>query len=203
MYSPKVQSLIRRLRTPQQVQHWIHSLQYNKQETMRTLPDVVKSNKAHCLEAVLAACAILEHHGHPPLILDLESADLLDHTLFLFKKNGKFGSVAMSHDVGLYGRRPVFSTIQALVRSYAIPYIDAKAAITGYGVLNLRDLSNASWRFSKRNVWYVEEALRQIPHHRFSLPPATLKYWRRRYLAWKRDHPKRPPTFYPNQHQWM
>lgn len=203
VYPKTVQSLIRQLNTPTLVQHWIHSLDYNPVDTMRTLKDVVQDNRAHCLEAALAAAAILEHHGYPPLILDLESADLIDHTLFLYQHKGIYGTVAMSRDVGLYGRKPIFKTIRALVQSYTIPYIDERAAIKGYGVLDLRTLKNQAWRDSERNVWYVEDALRRIPHTPFKLSADTVQHWRERYRAFKKKYPARQPDYYPGQRTWV
>ena len=68
---------------------------------------------------MLAAATILEHHGYPPLLMDLESKDQLDHVLFLFRRRGRFGAVARSRDPGLHGRKPVFRSVRALVTSYA------------------------------------------------------------------------------------
>jgi len=199
----KVQALIHRLNAPLKVQHWIHSLSYNKEKTMRSLHGVIKTNRAHCLEAAMSAAVILEHHGYTPLILDLESKDYLDHTLFLFRKNGKYGAVGMSRDVGLYGRKPVYSTIEALAKSYAAPYIDEKACLKAFGVLDLRTLKNSSWRTSESNVWHVEEALRNIPHKKLQLSPAFVQRWRKKYIAFKKLHPGQQPDYFPHQENWM
>lgn len=202
LYSKTAQKLIRRLRTPYQVQRWIHSLKYNKQDTVRTLRGVANYKRAHCLEAALAAATILEHRGFPPLILDLESADRLDHTLFVYRQNGKFGTIGLSRDVGLAGRQPVYQNLRTLAQSYAAPYIDHQAAITGYSVLDLRTLKRHDWRTSRRNVWYVERALLKIPHRRLKLSAPFVRTWRQRYTAFKRTHPNRQPNFYPRQHRW-
>ncbi len=170
---------------------------------MHTIDWVVQYKKAHCLEAAMAAAVILEHHGYPPLIMDLESADHLDHTLFIFKHKGKYGAVGMSRDVGLYGRKPVFKTLRALAKSYAIPYIDHKAEIKGFGVINLRKLKRQDWRTSKKNVWYVEEALNDNAHAKLSLLRHHTISWRNRYNKFKRDNPKSQPDYYPDQKYWM
>jgi hypothetical protein len=195
--------LIHKLKAPQQIQSWLYSLEYNKSETMRTLRGVVKTKKAHCLEAVLAVATILEHHGYPPIVLDLESADLLGHNLFLYKKNGKFGTVGWSRDIGLNGRKPVYKTIRQLVQSYAAPYIDAKACITSYAVFDLRDLKRDDWRSSTKNVWYVEKTLRELPHQKLPLSKKFISDWRKKYLAFKKKHPKRQPTIYGQQPTWI
>src|SRR6266581_4176933 len=72
--------LIERLRTPAQVQRYLSSLPYNWERdggTMRSFREVVRRNEAHCLEAAVAAAVILEQHDYPPLLLDIESWDLL------------------------------------------------------------------------------------------------------------------------------
>lgn len=196
------ETLIRHIKTPEQVQQWIHSLSYNKEKTMHSLYGVVKNNRAHCLEAAMSAAVLLERHGYAPLILDLESKDYLDHTLFLFRQNGKYGAVGMSRDVGLYGRKPVYRTIEALAKSYAAPYIDEKACLKAYGVLDLRTLKNQSWRTSEKNVWYVEEALRSISHKKLDLSPVFVQRWRKKFIAFKRAHPEQQPDYFPSQENW-
>ena len=203
LYPPSIQRLIRRLKTPEQVQKWILTLRYNPKDTMRNIHGVIKFREAHCLEAVLTAAAILEHHGHPPLILDFDSADALGHTLLLFRRRRKFGTIGMSRDVGLNGRKPVFKTIHALVQSYAAPYIDAKARITKYGVLDLRTLKNDRWRGSPKQTWYVEKELIKMPHRKLRSSPEFIKTWRKRYVEFLKKHPGKKPTFYPLQKTWM
>jgi hypothetical protein len=74
--------LIQRLNTPFKVQRFFSSLPYNWEKdgaTTRSFRELVKRNEAHCLEAAVSAAVILEQHRYPPLLLDLESQDLLDH----------------------------------------------------------------------------------------------------------------------------
>ncbi len=169
---------------------------------MRTLPLVKKFKAAHCLEGAMAAAALLTTN-YPPLILDLESEDFLDHTVFIFQQNEKWGAVGKSRDIGLDGRKPVFKTIEALARSYIIPYIDKKAHITSYGVLDLRTLPSQRWKTSKQNVWYVEDALRNMPHKKLSTSVTEVKKWRQRYIEFKQQHPKQQPKYFPGQQFWI
>lgn len=201
--TPSIRSLIQRLQTPLAVQSWINSLAYNKAETMRTIRGVVKYHKAHCLEASLAAATILEYHDWPPIILDLDSADNLGHTLFLHRHHGKFGTVGMSRDIGLSGRRPVYKTIRALVQSYAAPYIDRRALITGYAIFDLRRLKSRTWRTSNKNVWSVEQALLNLRHHKLPLSNTYIRRWRQAYLAFKKKNPTIQPTIYRHRKHWL
>ena len=88
---------------------------------------VVRTGTAHCLEAALAAAAILEQHRYPPLVLSFESIDLLDHVIFVYQTSSGWGSVARSRDPGLHGRKPLFATPRALALSYAEAYSDSPA----------------------------------------------------------------------------
>ncbi len=160
-------------------------MSYNRDKTLRTFRGVTATGRAHCLEAVFFTAAVLEHHGYPPTVLDIESDDGLDHVLFLFRHEGKWGTVARSRDYGLHGRRPVFSSIPALVRSYMEAYVDGSGRVNGYGVAHLDLLTRANWRLSTRSVWQVERALIDMPH--YPLPMGDARYSRmlRRFMAFK------------------
>jgi hypothetical protein len=184
-YHARERSLIARLRTPRQVQRYLREMPYNWEATLRSFRGAVAVGRAHCLEAVFFTAAVLEHHGYPPIVLDIESDDGLDHVLFLFRQGGHWGTVGRSRDYGLHGRAPVFATIPALVRSYMDPYVDGTGRINGYGVAQLDLLTRADWRCSARSVWAVERALIAMPH--YPLPMGEARYARalRRFTAFK------------------
>jgi hypothetical protein len=205
-FTPKEWAVIRRYRTPRQVQQFLRALPYNwekKGETLRTFRGVVRRWQAHCLEAALTAAMILEQHGYPPLLLDLESRDLLDHVLFLFRHRGRYGTVARSRDAGLHGRKPVFRTLRQLVMSYVDPYVDGSGRITGYGVFDLRTLRRCDWRLSRRNVWAVVRALIKLPHKNLKTSDRRYRAVLRQFQTFKKRYPDRPVTFYSNRHQWL
>ena len=86
-FTKKEWRLIQSLRKPAQVQSFFRSMPYNWEGdggTLRSFRETVKRNEAHCLEAAVGAAVILEQHGYPPLLLDIESKDLLDHVIFCF-----------------------------------------------------------------------------------------------------------------------
>lgn len=199
-------SLIQRLQTPLQVQAWLRSLPYNYEEegeTLHTFRVVLRLGTAHCLEAALTAATIMEQHGDPPLLLDLESVDDLDHIVFVFRRGGRWGSIAKSRDPGLHGRRPVFRSIRDLVWSYFDPYIDMTGRINGYGLLDLRTLKRVDWRLSERNVWSVQRALIEMPHRPLRSSDARYERWHRRYKAFRLRHPDLRPIYYPHRERWL
>ncbi|HUK89693.1 MAG TPA: hypothetical protein VLZ81_04770 [Blastocatellia bacterium] len=193
-------------RTPAQVQRLLSGMAYNHEragQTCRSLRGALEHGTVHCLEAAITAAVILEQYGYPPVVVSLESQDQLDHVLFLFERNGKYGSVARSRDLGLHGRRPVFRRVRDLVMSYYDTYIDKTARITGYAVADLRQLGNYNWRLSPRNVWKVERYLQQLEHRPIYASEDRYLKWRNRYLDFRTRHPDRPVTYYPNRHLWM
>ena len=194
-----------RYNTPFKVQQFLNALPYNNErtkETLRTFRGVIAHQSAHCLEGALSAAVILEQHGYPPVLLDLESQDHLDHVLLLYEKDGKWGTVARSRDPGLHGRKPVFLTVRELVESYAAPFIDFTGRVVGYGVYDLAGLGNYDWRLSARNVWHVQRALIEMPHRRYHMSNRKYRFWHDRYLAYKERYPHRKPLYFPNRGCW-
>ncbi|MFH1726659.1 MAG: hypothetical protein ABII00_18770 [Elusimicrobiota bacterium] len=205
-YTAREWRLVRKCRTPLLAQRWLKSLPYNYErrgETLRTFRQVVRLNTAHCLEAALSVAAVLTHHGYPPLLLDIESKDDLDHVLFLFQENSGWGTVAKSRDPGLFGRKPVFRSVRDLVRSYRAPFVDHTGRVTGYGVFDLRTFKGPDWRFSTRNVWSVEKALIAMPHRRFRTPDREYERWHERYERYQRRYPDRKPLYFPDRRRWL
>jgi hypothetical protein len=207
-FRPAERRLIRRLNTPARVQAFLNSLPYNDEpkpegETLRSFRGVLQRRTAHCLEAAIAAAVILEQHGYPPLVLSFESIDKLEHVLFVYRRRGKWGSVARSRDPGLHGRKPVFRTARDLARSYFEPYVDLTGGITAYAVVDLnRELGRYDWRLSEKNIWKVEQMLIDYPHRRLSYNRARAARWRRWYRAFKARYPDRKPVCYPGRERW-
>lgn len=205
-FTRKEWELIQTLRKPAQVQRYFSSLPYNwerKGGTLRSFREVLKVGEAHCLEAAVAAAVILEQHGYPPLLMDVESVDLLDHVIFVFQKDRKWGSIARSRDIGLHGRRPLFRSLRDLTWSYFDPYVDFSGRIKGYGVTSLYDLGTYDWRFSPRKMTKIEDHLRAIPHRKIRSSDRRYEKLLARYHRYKKRYPDRSPSYYDNRYQWM
>lgn len=198
--------LIQRLNTPLRVQRFFSSLPYNWEKngsTIRSFREVVRFEQAHCLEAAVSAAAILEQHGYPPLLLDLESQDLLDHVIFVFKENGNWGAVARSRDRGLHGRKPVYRSLRALALSYFDPFVDFTGRLKGYGLTNLYDLGDYDWRFSPRKMTKIENHLREMPHTPIRSSNKRYEKLLKRFHQYKKRYPDRSPAYYDNRSTWM
>lgn len=199
------QRLVASLRTPLLVERWLRRLPYNYEkggETLRTFRRVVQDNTAHCLEAALFAAAVLEVHGYPPLLMSLESLDQLDHVIFVYRKDGRWGSIGRSRDPGLHGRRPVFTSPRALALSYMDPFVDKTGRLVGYAVADLLELGDYDWRFAARNAWKIERWLIDYPHRKVRMSDRRYHQWHERYLRYLARYGKKP-AYYENRHTWV
>lgn len=193
--------LIARLRTPAAVQRFLNGLSYNTEPPpgramLRTFRGVARSRTAHCLEAALTTAVILEQHGYPPTVMSLESIDGLDHVVFVYRKQGRWGSVARSRDPGLHGRKPVFRSLRDLALSYFDPFVDLTGCLKAYGAVDLRVLDPYDWRLATGNVWKVERLLYEIPHKPIRCSQRRVDRLRRKYREFLRQHPGRKPVYY-------
>jgi hypothetical protein len=206
-FTRRERRLIDRLTTPLAVQQFLNRLPYNTEPapegaTLRSFRGVVAHHCAHCLEAALFAAVVLEQHGYPPLVLSFESIDELDHVIFVYRRNGRWGSVARSRDPGLHGRRPVFATPRALALSYVDPYVDDTGRVTGYAVVDLRVMGSYDWRLAETNIWKVERMLLDFPHRKIKSSDARFRELRARYRAYRAAHGGRKPVYYRNMERW-
>lgn len=204
-FTPVERRLIDRLSTPARVQAYLNALPYNTEprgETLRSFRGVVRAGTAHCFEAAMFAAAVLEQHGYPPLMLSFESIDHLDHVLFVYRQEGRWGSVARSRDPGLHGRLPVFRTPRALALTYVDPYVDFSGGVTGYAVADLRGLGDYDWRFSRRYIWPAEQYLLDYPHRAIRTDPLRIAALRRRYRQFRRRHDDLKPVDYRGREYW-
>jgi len=207
-FTPVERALVERLRTPVAVQRWLRSLPYNWErggETLRSFRQVARLGTAHCLEGALAAAVVLEQHGFPPLLLSFESVDKLDHVLFVFRQDGRWGSVARSRDPGLHGRKPVFRSPRALAASYQDAYVDRTGRVTGYAVADLRELGRYDWRLSERNLWKVEKWLVDYPHRPLPMPEPRYRRALERYERFRTRFPDPAirPAYFGGKETWL
>ena len=206
VFSATERRLIARLRTPLAVQRYLNQLPYNQEPhgraTLRSFRGVVRHGCAHCLEAALFAAVVLEQHGYPPLVLSFESIDRLDHVIFLYEENGRWGSVARSRDPGLHGRRPVFATPRALALSYVDPYVDYTGRVTGFAVVDVgREMEGYDWRLADTNIWKVERMLLDYPHRRITSSNRRVNVLRARYRAYRKQFGHKP-IYYKRMERW-
>jgi len=196
MNKNKFNKISQKYNTPLKVQKLIKSFKYNRElegETLMSAYATFKSKKAHCLEGAILAAALLEPQGYPPLVMSLESIDNLDHVVYVYQKNKRWGSIGCSRDVGLFGRKPVYRSLRNLALSYYEPYIDKTGCIVGYQITDL-DSSKSNWRFSKKNIWKLEQHLIDIKHVYFKFNDRRYQALHKRYLN---------ARFSPKKSSWL
>jgi hypothetical protein len=163
--------LFKNLNTPSKVQDFIEDLEINFErdgESCMSPLMVLKTGKAHCIEAALLAAVILRVNGHSPLIVDLEANDRdFDHVITVFKSNGYWGAISKTNRGVLKYRDPIYKSIRELVLSYFNEYIlnDGKKTLRTYSSpVDLSKFDDKNWMTSEEDVWFIPEYLTTIKH---------------------------------------
>ncbi len=127
------------LSTPQRLQLYLDSLDYNYELTTMSPVKVREEGAADCFEGAFFAFACLKLHGFDAKLVVLAGRDDLDHNLVIYPDpvTGLWGAVA--HPNPYFGGRPsIFPDIRSLVFSYLPHYSktrdpQAKVNITTLG----------------------------------------------------------------------
>jgi hypothetical protein len=160
--------VLRSLKTPARIQHFIDELQYQYADTAWSPQRVLSERKGHCLEGALLAAAALRVNGHPPLVMDLEAVHDDDHVVALYREHGLWGGIAKSNFAGLRFRAPIYRSVRELALSYFEHYYNLRGERTlrAYSVpVNLARLDSRHWMTSKEDVWCVPELLIAARHY--------------------------------------
>lgn len=123
---PKELGVLRKLRTPADIQDFVNTLPMNftgRRHTYASPLVVLQTNKAHCMEGAMLAAAALWHLGHRPLLLDLKTtAKDDDHVVALFKEGNRWGAISKTNHAVLRYRDPVYRDPRELAMSYFNEY---------------------------------------------------------------------------------
>ncbi|MEK6932917.1 MAG: transglutaminase-like domain-containing protein [Nanoarchaeota archaeon] len=173
-FTQKELKVINQLDNPKKVREFLLKevvYDFNKRkETNRSFRRVLRDRKAHCLEGTLFTAAVLMQHGYTPLMISIEARDI-DHNIFAYKEDGKFGSVAISRDENLRGRETKFRTIKDLVMSY-YPYYwnywtkdHEDLTLRGYAKVNL-GIFKQDWITNEEDLDFIEDYLWEMKYRR-------------------------------------
>ena len=173
-YTKVEQKLFKKLNSPKKIQDFlVFKIGHNPAKDgveCRSPREVLKFGKAHCMEGALLAAAILEFHGHKPLLLDLRATDKdLDHVVAVFKQFGYFGAISKTNHGVLRYREPIYKTVHELVMSYFHEYFldTGKKTLREYSDLfNVRYFNRLNWRTSKEDMYIIPQKLDKIKHHK-------------------------------------
>ncbi|KND48110.1 MAG: hypothetical protein AB201_00745 [Parcubacteria bacterium C7867-006] len=174
-YTKEEVRLFKKLNTPAKIQDFLNKLPFNfekKGETCMSPRMVLEKKTAHCMEGALFGAAILEYHGHQPLILDLRSAKKpfdFDHVVAIWNEDGFYGAISKTNHGVLRYREPVYKSIRELVMSYFHEYF-----LNSTGLKTLREYSDPfdlnhfnkiNWRTSEKDLFEIPKYLDKTTHH--------------------------------------
>lgn len=161
--------ILDRLGSPGAVQDFLDGIPYNAEPVCRSPREVLRVRRAHCMEGALLAAAALNHHGRPPLLVDLRAHNDDDHVIAIFSEDGRWGAVAKSNTTLLRMRDPVYRTVRELAMSYFPFYfnLDGHSALRAYSVpCDLTRFDGRGWRFTTDDLEYLGDALDRLRHTR-------------------------------------
>ncbi len=167
--------LFKKLNTPEKVQDYINSIPFNFDERPGTCMSprmILDRNIADCVEGALLAAAILEFHGHKPLLLDLRSLKApydYDHVVAIFKKDGFWGAISKTNHSVLRYREPIYRDIRELVMSFFHEYFldSGKKTLREYSdPFDMNYFNKIDWRTTEKDLPKVLSHLDRIKHHK-------------------------------------
>ena len=166
-------ALLRKLDTPQKIQTFVSAIPQNFErngDSCMSARDVLRTNRAHCIEGAVLAALAFWIHGKPPLLMDLSANDEDDdHVIALFRENGFWGAISKGNHSYVRYRDPVYRTPRELAMSYFHEYYNTKGhktLRTHSGPFDLRALPDYAW-IAGESSWSVAERLCEIAHHPF------------------------------------
>lgn len=120
-------SLIQELNTPFKIQKYMKErLTYHHQDTVKSFPHIIRDHTADCFEGGIGfAYPILYYWGYDPSVVMLHADHKrdFDHTLIIYKKKNKIGSIAKSSFPTLMDRKPIHSSLHELIDTYYPYYV--------------------------------------------------------------------------------
>ncbi|MFZ2187206.1 MAG: hypothetical protein WAV46_01075 [Candidatus Moraniibacteriota bacterium] len=178
--STKESAVLRKLSTPEKIQDFLDALPINHEkqgDTCRSPRQVLREQKAHCIEGAMLAAAALWLHGEEPLLLDLTTLRYDDdHVVALYKRGGYWGAISKTNHAVLRFRDPIYRTIRELALSYFHEYFmntTGQKTLRSYSVpFSLRRFGT-QWITDEEDVWHIAEAIDVVRH--FPLVPEKNK----------------------------
>lgn len=161
---------LRRLSTPHKIQDFLAALPQNFEpsgQTCLSVREVLRQQRAHCIEGAMLAALALWIHGEPPLLLDLTATRDYDHVVTLFRRNGHWGAISKTNNSVLRYRDPVYRTLRELAMSYFHEYANGRAQKTlrtWGGPFDLRRLDPKLWVTNPKSCWEVGNRLDELRH---------------------------------------
>ncbi|MEO7402590.1 MAG: hypothetical protein ABIU95_02870 [Burkholderiales bacterium] len=163
---------LRSLDTPHKIQAYLDAMPSNFEiggETVLPVREVMRQQRAHCIEGgFLAACAFWIN-GERPLLMHLKAVNDFHHVITLFQRGGYWGAVSKTNAVYLRYRDPIYRTLRELALSFMHEYANKSGKKTLRAFSDPFDLSRVEpsmWVCNDDNCWKIHDRLYYLPHTR-------------------------------------
>jgi hypothetical protein len=158
------------LDSPSKVQDFVSAIPQNFEkdgDSCMSVREVLKKNRAHCIEGALVAAFAFQMHGRAPMLMDLEANDRdEDHVVALFKEDGYWGAISKGNHAYVRYRDPIYKSVRELAMSYFHEYYNPKGEKTLRGhtmPYTLARYKRADW-VTGLDAWRIAEDLCDVPH---------------------------------------
>jgi hypothetical protein len=164
-------AVLRRLSTPQRIQAYLNAVPINHEvggETILPVREVLRQQRAHCIEGAFVAAAALWVHGEPALVMHLD-CDLSDfpHAITVFRRGRCWGAISKTNGAPLRYRDPIYRSLRELVMSYFHEYFNKRGRKTlrSYArPYDMRRVDPALWVTHKTSCWEAHDLLADLHH---------------------------------------
>ena len=153
---------LQRLSPPWRIQKALDAMDYDSEGGGCRSP-----RRVQCMDGALFAAAALRAQGFPPLIMDLEAEQDVDHVVAVFKVGGGWGAIARSNYSGLRYREPIHRSLRELALSYFESYFNLRREKTlrRYSVaVDLSRFDGRGWMTAEEDLWDIPEHLVGVRH---------------------------------------
>ena len=180
---PREAARLSRLRTPERIQDFVNSLEWNHESdgpTARSVAEALRHGEAHCVEAAFVAACALWLAGEPPLLMDMGAArGDVDHVVALFRRHGCWGAISKSNSPFLRYRDPIYRSLRELSLSYFPQYVKLRRkTLRTYSVaVDLRRYDPAIWVTHPGFCHEMVDTLTGARHFSI-LPPGAARHLR-------------------------
>ena len=165
--------LFSKLNTQKKIQDFLNTIPANFEKTGATSlspREVLKQNRAHCIEGAVLAAVILWYHGQKPLLLDLVSNNSDDdHVVALFKQGKFWGAISKTNHAVLRYREPVYRDVRELVMSFFHEYFkdSGKKTLRSYSApFDLSKIKDKTWLTCEESIWEINNDLTDSKHYK-------------------------------------
>ncbi len=179
LLSPVEKKILQKLSTPKKIQDYLDSLKVNFEvdgETLMSPRRVMRTGRAHCIEAALLAAAALAYHGRPPYLMDFQTREYdEDHVVAVFEDGGLWGAISKTNHAVLRWRDGVYSSPRELAMSYFHEYTmnDGRKTMLAYSEpFDMRQYPLERWLTVEEDTEWFADDIDESPH--FPAAPAKV-----------------------------